>query len=69
MARMGNEHLFPQGKNFISLVGKEKGNRRKMSAEAHKGRMCLKRGYLNLAGLSLVFPLLQMRNEALVRRS
>lgn len=45
---------FPQGKNFISFIGEE-GNGCEKRKEAHKGRMCLKRGYLNLAALSC-FP-------------
>lgn len=67
IVRQINEGAVPsQGKkkNPVSRFSEE-GNGRKMREEAHKGRMCLKCRYLNLAGLCLVFPLLQMRSEGL----
>lgn len=58
------EHFFPQGKNFISS---EEGNGQEMREETQQ-RMGLERGCLNLAAPCLVFPPLQMRSEASVRK-
>lgn len=59
------EHVFPQGKNFISS---EEGNGQEMREETQQ-RMGLERGFLNLAAPCLhVFPPLQMRSEASVRK-